>query len=378
MKNKLEYPLSHPLNKDNVKKFIAASAPDARNAVDKFIKNTTYITYETFIGYINHNLAAVVKQLQEDRPIFVYIDYYNQNKYYKQKSNFWLYLYINQIAAEKYNKKVYMITHLNKRTLKDDDIVLLVDDCIYSGTQMSDVIRILDNPRNKYLHLILFVPFLSHEGANRVIENFEMNENLYDCTFSFSDIVFYISPLSRYMDANEYINIIKYYRNYEGKDFRLNTDAQEDICKYPIYFDHKVADYMSSFPEIYGGLVPNDHNLQNTKEIDVLINESKENLGNPRTKEWRSKMTKLRRNFQIYPLITHCEHLDTPEFTESSCPVPPYKKKLYTDFIHLIKKKPRAVRSLSEQLTKVSKTKSKNKSTSKSTSKSSVKLAKSV
>jgi hypothetical protein len=343
----LQYPLSSPLNKGNVKKFIAASASDARDAVRKFIKSTTHISFETFIAYINHNLVDVIQQIQEDRPIFVYIN--NSSPDYRERSYIWLSLYINELAKEKYDKTVHILTHLDKRNLKDDDIVLLVDDCIYSGMQMSSTITSINNPRQKRLHFILFVPFLSYDGCDNVIESFDMNPELNDCTISLSDHVFYIAPLSHYMSEDEYMSILRYYHDYEGKPFRLSTDAEDNLKKFPIYFDHKVADYVSSFPEIYGGLVPNEHNLQNIKEIDALIKEGRQNLGKPKTEEWKQHMTMLQNNFQIHPLITHCEHLAIPEFKKSSCPVPPYKKQLFDEFIQLVNKKPRNVNSASRK-----------------------------
>jgi hypothetical protein len=342
MKFSLQYPLSHPLNKVNVKKFIAASAPDARDAVRKFIKHTTHITFEQFIGYINHNLEVVIKDLPEDRPIYIYID--NNYVEYKQKSNYWLYLYINQLAQEKYHKTVHVLTHLDKRVLKDNDIILLIDDCIYSGRQMAECIYAIDHPPQKRLHFKLFVPFLSQNGVDYVFKSFDMNDNLYDCTFSLSDHVFYITPLSQYLDEDEYMSILQYYHDYEHKQFRLETDIEEQLNRFPIYFDHKLADHMSSFPEIYGGLVPNEHNLKNTKEIDNLIRQSR---GQPKTEEWKQRMTALKKNFELIPLITHCEHIDVPEFDESSCPVPPYKKELFNEFISLVKEKPRSIKSAS-------------------------------
>jgi hypothetical protein len=340
---KLQHPLSHPLNKANVKKFIEASAIDAQEAVRKFIKSTTHVSFETFIGYVNHNLQDALKYLEKGRPIFIYID---SSEDYRQKSNLWLYLYINQIAKQKYKQTVHILTHLDKRNLKDNDMVLLVDDCIYSGTQMGDTILSINNPRQKKLQFLLFVPFLSENGVDSVIRAFDMNPELYDCELYLSDSVFYISPLWRYMNEDEYMSIRKYYYDYENKQFRLETDVYEQLNKYPIYFDHKVADHMSSFPEIYGGLVPNKHNLQNTKNIDMLTAESR---GKPKTEEWKQRMTKLQNNFKIYPLITHCEYLNIPEFVESSCPVPPYKKDLYGDFVKLIKQKPRETKSASRK-----------------------------
>jgi hypothetical protein len=329
----LQYPLSHPLNEVNKKKFIAASAPDARNAIRKFIKVTKHISFETFINYINQNLQDVVEQLEEDRPIFVYIDDNLPN--HKMKSNYWLYLYINQLATQKYNKTVHELTHLNKRVIKDNDIILLVDDCLYSGTQMAQTVLKIDNPKRKRLHFIVFVPFLSHAGCNNVEEAFYMNNELDGCTISLSKHVSYIKPLADYMNEDEYISIIKYYKDYQGKTFRLFMDAEEDLSKYPIYFDHKLADSLSTFPKIYGGLVPNEHNLKLVKDIDLLSKELSQSEVKPNREEWNQRMTALKNRFQIIPMITHCENIN--KYDEYACPVPPYKTGLFDNFLQTIK-----------------------------------------
>jgi hypothetical protein len=70
-----------------------------------------------------------------------------------------------------------------------------------------------------------------------------------------------IKPLSTYMSVDEFDTIWKYYGI---------TDVAEEMKRYPIYFDHKVADRFSSFPIIYGGVVPNETYRTITDKINEI------------------------------------------------------------------------------------------------------------
>ena len=61
-KTSFRYPMSYPLNNDNVNKFIEATADDAKDVVRKFINATTHISFEKFLSYINSNLADVINK----------------------------------------------------------------------------------------------------------------------------------------------------------------------------------------------------------------------------------------------------------------------------------------------------------------------------
>lgn len=320
-----QYPMSYPLNRANAKKFIAASAPDARDAVRKFIKATTHISFETFISYVNKNLGEVVKLVPDGRPIFLNVGWYF-------KSNYWLSLYMRDLTHRKYNIQVHFIDGIDDPELQDNDVILLVDDCIYSGNQMADTIHSFGKTSYK-LNIILFVPFISDTGANQVIQAKKTNKNMQYCTFTIAKYVYKIQPLSTYMSINEMMKILKYYKYniyYDMKsDADLRNKAEYELSKYPIYFDHKLADFQSSFPFIYSGVVPNEFNSNIFEQILDLTYKT-------RTHSTNEKLSQLHKQYLLYPLISNCDYINKGEYTQSSCPPAPYKEK-YNEFISIIK-----------------------------------------
>jgi hypothetical protein len=326
------YPMSYPINMGNAKKFIAASAPDARGAVRKFIKATTHISFETFISYINSNLAEVVKFATPNRPLFAYIDITNDE--YINKSNYWIYLYVKQLAKKKYAKDVEFVKSINDKTIQDDDVILLIDDCSYSGSQIAETISVMKNTYKKQVHIVLFVPFLSNKAVNIIKSTKAKNMSIANCSFSLPKYVYIIKPLSDYMTAHELVPILKYYLSYymrfeEEKQLRILTEsAIEDIQKYPIYFDHKLADFVSSFPLFYSGYVPNDTN--------VNVMNSIRNLRNQKGSSKQREMDEIKKQYIMYPLISNCEYIKEPQDDISTCPPPPYKDS-YAGFIKIIR-----------------------------------------
>ena len=51
--------------------------------------------------------------------------------------------------------------------------------------------------------------------------------------------------------------------------------TSKEIKKYAIYFDHKLADTLSTFPMFYSGLVPNRHNNKILASILPILNDIK-------------------------------------------------------------------------------------------------------
>jgi hypothetical protein len=291
------YPMSYPLNRQNVKKFIAASAPDARDAVRKFIKATTHISFETFIRYVNKNLRDVVKLVPPGRPMFVYI-----NEFHKEKSSYWLYLYVKKMAKTQFNIDMKMIDNYNNNSLQHNDILLILDDCAYSGGQISTILAELDT-NDKQLHIIIFVPFISDAAIELIRDIATHNSDVVKCKISFLKNAYKIKPLRDYMNVSEFYTILKYYIT--------STRAAEEIQKYPIYFDHKLADHVSSFPYLYNGNVPSERNL----ETAILINNKYKRIawlhskGLFNVKYLRQEIAALENQYQSFPLFSDDKNL---------------------------------------------------------------------
>ena len=343
----MNYPLSYKLNKAAAKQFIDASAPDARSAVRKFIKATTHISFEQFIGYINTNLREVVSFVPDGRPIFAYIDTLYSN--YVTKSNYWIYTYIKSLAKNKYGKEVDFIESMDDSIVQDNDVILLIDDCIYSGNQMSDTIAAMANTQKKSVQIVLFVSFMSNDGLKLIIETKNTNRKIQNCAFTLPKHQYIIQPLSLYMTVDELVKVMKYYLvhyfklgHVEQLD-AVTSASKHELVKFPIYFDHKLADYLSSFPLIYSGLVPNKHNADILQKLHELKKEEHDMrmFKRKNISELQAKIVALEAEFIMYPLISHCDHIRKPEIARSTCPPPPYKDG-YSEFIKMIKTKMRS------------------------------------
>lgn len=321
------YPLNYKLNNSNVKKFIAASEPSIQPLVKTFLKSTKHISFEFFISHIFRNLKYLLNDYNSERPLFIYID--TSHNDYIHKSNYWLYMFIQKIIKQqKPNIKIYFINNLIDERLQDGDTVMLIDDCIYSGGQMSTTIREIEEMKPNSINMIVFVCFMSHNGENKIKKAFEKNENLSQSNLVFPKNVYYINPITYFMPPDDIDTLFSYY----------NISDVNKFPRYPVYFDHKLADNESSFPEIYSGIVPNNKNKQLLKDLRML----KINLYKPenarKINELLEKKEAMENALDIYPLLTNCEGIRNLNLMKPICPFPPYKEG-YTEFIRSIKKR---------------------------------------
>jgi hypothetical protein len=280
--------LNYKFNEHNKKLFLENTAEDVRNIMERFLDITIHISYESFIKKIKDNLIQVLKNNYESHnKIFVYINYYEINK-----SNYWIYRYIEYFLKD-LKISVKIIDTLDEEEVKNNDIILFTDDCIYSGLQMSGVIYNIKNTNNKEVKIILFVPYISKYGLNNIKKSYNENTSLNKCKFIISDHEI-IKPLKHFLSEDDINKLFYYYNEHYDRASK----------RYAIYFDHKLGDTLSTFPKIYNGLVPNKNNLDIIKKIDN------------------------RKQIIYFPLFTNCENNKTFII---ECPYPPYKEDYNTN-----------------------------------------------
>jgi len=188
------YPMDHGLDKKQIKKFIEASDKDVRNIVKKIFDNTIHISFEKFINRLNLNIYHLISIVDVDRPLFIYLGnkhIYEDEDPIKQKSNYWLYLYLqNFIEYITNNRKlIILVNESNINLLVENDIIVLIDDCIYSGAQISNNIDYID--LNGSYRFYLLVPFTSKNGLKLIKSSFEYNINLKKSTLIICPYQFY-------------------------------------------------------------------------------------------------------------------------------------------------------------------------------------------
>jgi len=313
------YPLNHSLNKKQIKKFIEASDPEVRTICKKIFDNTQHISFEFFLTRLNICINELLKIINLNRPIFVFIDSDTYAKGFKYKSNFWLFTYLKQYIKSKLNKtkEFIIINNLENYFLTNNDTVILIDDCMYSGLQMSNSIRHLINKKKLKLSLYLLVPFISDKSIQKVNDAFNKKHNLYTlCKIIYP--INYIKPRSIDNVLNK--DELKFLNNYYKR-------IDEIYDSYLIYFDHKLADTISTITPFYLGIVPNQKNLIVLKTMNQKHNYSY--------------------LLQIIPVINKCnKYVNHIDIYSPKCPYPPYKKG-FMDFINKHKKDVIKYKSLS-------------------------------
>jgi len=296
-----KYILSYNINKIRANEFINKCDISVRPIVKKIIDNTTHISFETFYLYLLKNVKALLDEYLNLKRIF--FKFKNQSSYTK-KSNFWISSLVKDIImyeCEKRKRKeieiIYIITFYTEK-IKENDVILLIDDCIYSGMQIREnfnisyfntLLDLRDLIINKSLNIYIFVSFI-HE--NKIEEFKKLDINLKFCKY-----IHNFKKTNEILSYNEIKSLEMFYTSFYDK--------------YLIYFDHKLADELSTIPLFYSGLVLNK---KNKEIINSIIKEILLSI-------YDKKMDLL----DFYPFIENCEKIRNVDIFEPLCPYPPYK-----------------------------------------------------
>jgi hypothetical protein len=335
------YPLSHHINNKNKKRFINSSDKSIKDIVEIILNNIRHVSFENFIKTVNRNVKFMIEKhnlhshTRYQKPVYIYFpatfindDEIKEN--YSTKSNYWLYTYIAKYLK---NERIKTKIILSLDSVQNNDDIILMDDCVYTGQQMCRVvIERLYNGNNKKLNFILFVPYMSYDGFYKIHDTFHRNKTLKRCTLSTIDYDV-IYKLHEELDDEEIDKAAKMFYYYCPHHTMLDDYAYNEMEKYLIYFDHKLADSASSFPHIFSGMVPNQRN----KDVLVELYSLRLVTNIVRRTGATDRIAELETAFEFYPLISNCErYLTKPDELLSTCPVPPYKEN-YKSFIRKIK-----------------------------------------
>jgi hypothetical protein len=328
--NFVAYPLDHSFNKNAVNKFLRACDAEVRDICYKLILNTEHISFELFLNKINECIYELLvyyinqnpKITKYTRPLIIY----NSNYKLFGKSNYWIYTYIVQFI--KYitndNVRLELWNGFDDIGLVKNDFIVMIDDCIYSGSQMGGDIMSLYNPKNIKINLYLLVPFISEVGEKRVISDFKHNSYLYKSRSKliFAKNVHKPKIIDNVLTEKEFIIFNDYYKAFiylKGKSL--------------IYFDHKLADVVSTITPFYLGIVPSKQNLEILKTNFNVITDINQAQNVVKTEE-------IYEYLNIIPIINNCDnHTSKLNLMSPICPAPPYKTTFKNFMQQLIKQK---------------------------------------
>lgn len=286
----------YKLNKKNIKEFINNSDIETKKIVKKIIRNTKYVSNKEFFHLLKKNIKYLLKKTKYHKVVYVYVDEKNT-----KTSNYWLYSYLKKILKS----KVVPIKDFsdNVKTLKKDDYVVFIDDCVYTGHQLGATIanfifNIKENIKHK-LNIFALVPYISIDGKKYIKMLFKNNNEEKKYRLFFSKYAYKLKSTTKVLTKEE----IELMNNYYPRIKLMENDSTRRYFedKQLVYFQHKLADGTSTIPLFYKGLVPNKHNLE------VLSNYTEDDFD----------------KLMIYPLITNCTY---SKHFDSHCPFPPYKK----------------------------------------------------
>lgn len=329
------YPLNHSFNKKAINKFIQASDSQVKEISKKIIQYTDYISFEEFLLRINitiYDLLSTYITINNKKPILIYLGSKDEMSNIVKKSNYWIYNYIKQFIKYYTNDliKVKLIYSLHNDYINNNDIIVLIDDCIYSGQQMGLTIESLNNINHKILNFFMLVPFITDKGIAKINDFFKSNPSLDTSNLIFSKYLYNPITLDSILTPSE-ISIFKfYYSNF------LNNFENKSL----IYFDHKLADIDSTITPFYLGIVPSNDNyliiIEHFKNIKTIKTNHTINF-QKQIELIKSYKKKLYEDLNIIPIINKCSHyINDIDFMNPKCPAPPYKD-FFKEFLKLKK-----------------------------------------
>lgn len=260
---------TYPLNKENIKKYINACPLRYRYILQKLFDNTKYISYRTFKFVLYNNFKEFIYycKIKNIKKISLYLDNIDYNNI-TLKSNFWVSQHFYQyVKKNNINIKINII--YNKYDIKyldPEELILILDDCVYTGKQLISVLK-NDINQGVKLNIYIIIAFITKDA----IEKIKNTDKYYRNNIILSKNHTFINNFYSYLTEEE----------------QLLASSLNIENKYPIYFDHKLADTVSTYTAIYSGKVINKN-----KYINV---------------------------------ITNCEHIKYIDEYEPKCPISSYK-----------------------------------------------------
>ena len=301
---------THPIDKTRVKNWIEFQPTKVQKTLAKYIiNNTTYISWKEFY----ENCIIIFEKLHEKvvgKTYCIFFPNKMNDSDIENKSNYWMTLLLYDYFKNKgYNlPSKIIILYKNKNNYKFTeeeyifDYYIAIDDCSYSGSQMFDEYMKIINIKSQ--SIIILLPYLSNIAFKQYSDLKSDKENKVDLINSV--IISNIYDEGKYPPIKISNKIIEFCDGYdeekikmlsiwEEKGFEemkkqqnelekkwfeeydkydeteLNLSNKKDLDRFMLlvntyfpsliwsykkdnllcYFDHKIADYLSSFSSIY-------------------------------------------------------------------------------------------------------------------------------
>ena len=288
---------NYPLNKTKLTAFMNAYLANDNTklmqAMAAGITETRYVSWKEFFDNTKKNFDKFLEIVNDTKT-----EYYFDVLWRPSKSNYWmLQLFLKycrdneniSFGVDTENQCIRINTNTYKLTNQlgprhgNDKNIIIIDDASYSGTQVVDEIKTFS--RNK---VYVVIPYISKKAHTRISKLIDEDQILFTEQF---DNTLWSHYKTKKQDEFKHISedeIPRQLRNvkqelnrvhrqrghisfkkghtiplageYEKDDYDEGAEYVLNPRNYTIYFDHKIADAESAFPEIYQlGQVPTKH-----------------------------------------------------------------------------------------------------------------------
>ena len=273
---------NHPIISEKINEWVDLQCNDtSKTLAGLFRDNTRYISWKQFYTdakVVFDKLYAIVR----DKKYCIFTKDRMGSVDFDEKSNYWMaqLLIDYYITSGKTNLPHELL--LCSKNLKDSncpasdyDYYVSLDDCIYSGGQMfTDAILTRNISPDK---IIVASPYTSQYA----FEKYSPKRGILYNTWVYAEIMEYwwynkstvigstTYNLNNENDRKSIFELLKLYFPSPRIDKTTLSPREWNINNFMYYFDHKIADYASSFPTVYHtGIIVN----KNAERINTSTN----------------------------------------------------------------------------------------------------------
>lgn len=169
----------------------------------------------------------------------------------RQKSNEWMaVLFVDFLQRMNWSKRVNMdIVEYDSALnggLKKDALLVFFDDMAYSGYQLKEYVESI--PVEGDQGIVIAVPFLTRVAQGRMFDAIEKNNGAVSSNSDDDDYAWKENNIFNVLIYGKLVPTIREIDRLLVRKYKSNKAA--------VYFDHKIADNVSTYPDVYHKYIP--------------------------------------------------------------------------------------------------------------------------
>jgi hypothetical protein len=256
----------HSINKEKAQEFIEGQlSPIRRQAAKDLIENTHYISLRETFQIIESLLLSVYKKIDTTKTIYLYCGE-NTKSFY-----FFSCIALYYIKKHKLKMPEFVVDFTPTFLLEvQDSPIIIVDDVSYSGSQLSTMLN------NIYYYMkiekelpppnIYVVLTALNDVSLRRLKNVPMTRSERGVNIGLIESPFHIEYLEDklFKSLVRVLGIERYF--YINLFFNAFLSNETNIA---LYLDHKIADSISTYKNVYlyGPIVPHNYDLMELMDL---------------------------------------------------------------------------------------------------------------